>query len=89
MKSENLRYHAAGHLAAAVLLLNTGQDDAAKTILGTVSAFANSPQVNAPPQLKNKILDNIANPKADDIALLEQWFVDPLNTTIEASGGKF
>lgn len=86
MNSENLRFHAAGHLAAAALLAANGNKAGAKSVLSVVQEFANHAKVKAPPQLKAKIATNIETPDATDIALLEQWFVDPLNTVIERSG---
>ncbi len=87
MTSENIRYHAAGHLAAAALLA-ADHPDAAATVLREVGRFAEHPNVNAPPQLKDKIAAAAGDPRAhrQDIALLEAWFVDPFNTAIERSG---
>lgn len=87
MSPENIRFHAAGHLAAAVLLVQTDQVPAAKTVLQTVQAYVNHEKVNAPDQLKAKVAANALNPDVADLILLEQWFVDPMNTHIERSGG--
>lgn len=82
---ENVRFHAAGHLAAALLLVEAGQADAAKTVLVSVVAYANHSKVSAPPQLLAKLASVAEAPNSDDLKLLEQWFVDPLNTQIEKS----
>ncbi len=88
MTPENIRYHAAGHLAAAVLLAEK-HPRAAAAILEEVMRFATHPKVSAPPQLTAKILSAAGDPAASarDILLLEAWFVDPFNTVIEKSGG--
>ena len=86
MTPENIRFHAAGHLAAAALLAENGNKAGAKAVLSVVGEFASHAKVNSPPQVKKKIADNIENPDAVDIALLEKWFVDPFNTVIELSG---
>lgn len=90
MNTENLRYHAAGHLAAAVLLAQE-HPEAARVILRDVEKFASHDKVSAPPQLTDKLTAAIKNPAGcvDEITLLEAWFVDPLNTVIEKSGGRF
>ena len=82
---ENVRFHAAGHLAAALLLVQSGQANAAKTVLSMVQQYVNHEKVNAPPQLKEKVDFVVATPNSDDLQLLEKWFVDPLNTEIEKS----
>lgn len=82
---ENVRFHAAGHLAAALLLVESGQAKAAKTVLGPIHAYVNHDKVNAPPQLKSKVSAVIDAPNSMDLKLLEQWFCDPLNTQIERS----
>lgn len=87
MTPENLRYHAAGHLAAAALLA-PDHPNAAAAILRDVQRFAEHPRVNAPPQLGEKIALAAGDPMRHvaDIVLLEAWFVDPFNTVIETSG---
>lgn len=86
---ENIRFHAAGHLAAALLLVNAGNVEGAKTVLQSIGEYVNHTKVDAPPALKEKVAEVMASPNAADLILLEQWFVDPLNTKIEKSGGKF
>lgn len=84
---ENIRYHAAGHLAAATILVESGYHDAARIVLSHVVAYANHPQVDAPPQLLAKLSAVAANPEngSVDLRLLEEWFCHPLNTIIENS----
>lgn len=88
MTPENIRYHAAGHLAAAVLLAQE-HPTAAAAILRDVARYVEHPSVSAPPQLKDKLAAAAGDPRASvqDIVLLEAWFVDPLNTIIEKSDG--
>ena len=57
--AENIRHHAAGHLAAA------------------------HGAVQAPPELKQE-LSNVL----ETLEILERWFTDPLNSTIESNGGR-
>ena len=88
MTPENVRYHAAGHLAAAAMVAQT-YPKAAQMILDDVLKYVNHPMVNAPPQVKEKVeaCASVPATHVKDIILLETWFVDPLNTTIEKSGG--
>lgn len=85
MTSENLRFHAAGHIAAALVATEFGHAEAAKKIMQIVLAFASHTTVTAPPQMIAKIAACAEAPNSDDLRLLEQWFVDPLNTVIERS----
>ena len=89
--SENLRFHAAGYLGAAAVLTDGGNETGARLVLAVVDQYVHLPNVDAPPQLKEKLAAAMENPSAHiaDIKLLEVWFTDPLNTTIEKSGGKF
>lgn len=88
---ENLRFHAAGFLGAAAVLADVGDERGARAVLAVVEKYVDLPNVSAPPQLKEKLAYAMENPKSAiaDIHLLEQWFVDPLNTTIEKTGGRF
>lgn len=88
MTPENLRCHAAGHLAAAALIA-PDHPNAAAAILRDVGRYVENPAVSAPPQLKDKLAAAAGDPRRHvrDIVLLEAWFVDPLNTIIEKSGG--
>lgn len=87
MTPENIRYHAAGHLAAAALLAQE-HPNAAAVILRDVGRLADHPRVQAPPQVKEKLAKAAGDPRAhvQDITQLECWFVDPFNTLIEQSG---
>lgn len=87
MTPENVRFHAAGHLAAAAYLVDCGMAESAQKVLSVVQTFVSHPLVSAPPQLIEKLDSNALSPNAEDIKLLEQWFCDPLNTIIEKSGG--
>lgn len=84
---ENVRHHAAGHLAAAIILVEAGHANVARIVLNHVVAYANHPQVDAPPQLLAKLSGVAANPENGevDLRLLEEWFCNPLNTIIENS----
>ncbi len=89
ISAENIRFHAAGHIAAALLLVEAGHTTQAAKIMQTVSVFTTHPLVSAPPQVIEKVAHAALAPNAEDLRILEQWFVDPLNTLIEKSGGKF
>lgn len=86
--SENLRHHAAGHLAAASMLVAHGHEEAAKLVLQAVLEYVHHPLVSAPPQLVAKLAESTDAPieHSIDIRLLEEWFCHPLNTVIENSG---
>lgn len=90
MSPENLRHHAAGHLASAVVVART-HPEAAKLILGQVAQFVALPRVSAPPAVTDMLADAQADPAkhVEAVTQLEAWFVDPFNTVIEKSGGKF
>lgn len=89
--AENVRYHAAGHLSAAAMLIGTGHIDAARVILQVMSQYVHHDKVDCPPAIYDLIADAIADPASfkQEIVMLESWFVDPLNTTIEKSGNGF
>lgn len=84
--AENIRHHAAGHLASAVLLVDAGQRDAAILIMRIMEAYVNHPLVAAPPAIKRLISDALVKPESQNLRLLEEWFIHPLNTVIEESG---
>ena len=88
---ENVRYHAAGHVAAAHLLAQTGDAESAKKVLRVVKQYTERPTVSAPPAIGELLTDAIAEPTArlQEIAQLETWLVDPFNTIIERSGAVF
>lgn len=88
MTPENIRFHAAGHLAAAITIASA-HPRAAKEILDVVETFANHPLVSAPPQLKDKLAAAKKSLDPQELTTLEAWFVDPFNTQIEASGARF
>lgn len=90
MTNENLRYHAAGHLAAAVLLASE-HPNASRAVLRDVERFAGHEKVNAPPAVMELLGAAINNPAGaiKEMTMLETWFVDPMNTLIEKSGGRF
>lgn len=90
MTAENVRYHAAGHLAA-VLMIAHRYPEAAKEIIRVVGEYAKRPTVAAPPAI-TEILERAEqdpHAHAQELTLLETWFVDPFNTVIENSGAKF
>lgn len=90
MTSENRRYHAAGHIAAAIYVASK-QPEAARSILSVVEEWAKLPSVSAPPAVLELLGLAKADPAArsNEMILLETWFVDPFNTIIENSGAKF
>lgn len=87
MTPENLRFHAAGHLAAAALLVQRGDVAGAGIIMHAIEAFIHHPTVQCPPRIKEMVSDAIENTAAaqQEIETLEAWFVDPFNSTIEVS----
>lgn len=58
-----------------------GHLSAAGLAVGAVQQFVALPNVAAPPQVAAKLAAVRA-----DLALLEGWCVDPLNTTLERTG---
>lgn len=85
MTPENVRFHAAGHIAAAIVLTQQNYHGAASAILEEVNKYVQHDKVRAPQPLKDKVIENIKRPNTNDLRLLEQWFVDPFNSTIEKS----
>lgn len=85
LKAENVRYHAAGHLALIHALIKANHIEAARCGLTIINQYVMHEKVNAPPQLKTKVEKALADPAAhlEDVALLEQWMVSPFNTAIE------
>lgn len=99
---EQMRFHAAGHIAAAALIAMSEADVArpaadaddrmtaprASQILGEVLKYVDHPKVSAPPQLRDKLVACIADPCNNlmTMAQLERWFCDPMNTLLEQSG---
>lgn len=88
MTPENIRYHAAGHLAAAILLC-LEHPAQARVVLREVKNFTDHPLVSAPKQVKELLGQAYENPagSSKELTMLEAWFVDPFNTVIEQSGG--
>ncbi len=87
---ENIRFHAAGHIAAAIFLAEHGQAEAAKMILQIVDEYAHAPTVSAPAPLLQMLDDAGRAPetKLVELRLLEEWFCNPMNTLIEQSGAR-
>jgi hypothetical protein len=85
MTPENLRWHAAGHLAAAVSLIDVGNTDGARTVLGVVKAFLEAPGVDNPPAFRETVARAIADPanEKDNIAALEALFCSPHNAPLD------
>ena len=86
MTPENVRYHAAGHLAAAVALVQSGNIDGARVVSRIVRAYIYDDKVNAPPQVRAMADQVCDNPTEIELGILERIVCDPLNTTIERSG---
>jgi hypothetical protein len=97
---ENLRFHAAGHIAAAALIVLQEADldkipraerltaPCASAILSEVLKYVDDPKVSAPPQLRSKLVACIEDPCNSLMLMtqLEGWFCDPLNTLLEKGG---
>lgn len=97
---ENVRFHAAGHIAAAALivmveadldLITTGRPlraQCASKILKEVLDYVDDPKVSAPPQLRDKLVACIADPCNNLMTMtqLETWFCDPMNSVLEKGG---
>ncbi len=84
---ENVRYHAAGHIAAAEAIAHMAPE-AAKVILAIVQAYVADAGVSAPPAVK-QLLDQAHKSPGEarhEMRLLEEWFCHPLNTVIERTG---
>lgn len=86
MTPENVRFHAAGHLASAAMLVEAGDLDGASIILRAIQGYVHNPQVICPPLIKQMVGESIANSGSslEQIKQLERWFVDPLNSELEA-----
>lgn len=84
LTTEQVRFHAAGHLAGAAIIAKT-YPDAAKDILAVVDEYVNHAKVVAPDAIKEKVRGAIKDPANSlaDLMLLESWFVHPMNTLIE------
>lgn len=86
MTPENVRFHAAGHLAAAVALVQSGNIDGARTVCRIVSSYVHDEKVNAPNQVREMAARLAEAPSEIELGILERVLVDPLNATIERSG---
>lgn len=86
---ENIRYHAAGHLAAVVALIDTGHLDAARVLLKIIRQYVDHPKVECPKKIREAISACIKDPVSSrgTVLALEEMFCDDLNTQIEKTGG--
>ena len=83
--AENIRFHAAGHLAAACLLASSGHIESARHILRVVAEYMAQPNVDSPPQLRASLAEYIKDPAAniDNIKAFEALFTGDENTHLE------
>lgn len=93
MTPENVRFHAAGHLAAAVALTHAGNVEGARTLYRIVRTYLDAPNVDNPPQFRATVDRAISDPASEtaSIVRLEALFCDPHNTALENAnmrGGK-
>lgn len=88
---ENLRFMTAGYLGAALTLIMSGETKAAKIPLKVVCDYLDLPNVSAPDHLRDMARRAYDAPAdhAETIMTLERVFVDPMNTKIENSGGRW
>lgn len=82
---ENVRYYAAGHLAAAALCASTGADIAARLILGEVAKYLEQPNVDSPPKMRASVSEYMKNPSANvaNMKAFEALFVGAENKALE------
>lgn len=87
MTPENIRYHAAGHIAAAALLVQAGDYKGAQIIMHTIEAYIQHPKVQSPPAVRELVSDIIEDTPGSKklIETLEEWFVASFNTKLEIS----
>lgn len=85
---ENIRYHAAGHLAAAALLAKAGELKASGILLTEVVSYLESRSVDCPSPLRMSLSEYAKSPATHmaDILAIEALFVHPANTALEESG---
>lgn len=88
MTPEQVRFHAAGHLAAAHDLAAAGYAEAARYTLGIVSDYMNRERVDCPPPMLLSLKEYAAAPAANlaNIKALEDLFTHPANTLLEQAG---
>lgn len=84
MNPENVRHHAAGHLASAAAV-SIDHPEAARAILRIVKAFLEAPNVDNPPSFRDTIDRAIADPAAEraNIISLEAMFCSPHNAAFD------
>jgi len=88
MTPENLRFHAAGHLAAGVALAQAGNIDGARTVYRIVRAVLDMPNIDNPPAFRESLDRAIEDPAGliPEITELEAMFCSPTNTALENAG---
>lgn len=80
---EQQRFHAAGHIAAAVFLAEADEPLAASKVLTIVGMFLDGMGPNCPAELKRSIAANIQKPNAKELRSIHEIFVDEINTQVE------
>jgi hypothetical protein len=87
MTPENLRFHAAGHLAAVVAIAKE-HPKAAKDILRVVQKFLELSSVDNPPKYRETITKALMNPAGElhNIIDMEAQFCGNENTKFEQAG---
>ena len=88
MTPEQVRFHAAGHIAAAHDLAVAGHGAAASHVLGIVLGYMRQRGVDCPPPMIASIEHYCGNPAAHlrDIKAVEELFTHPANTMLEQAG---
>lgn len=88
MTPEQVRFHAAGHLAAAYELAAIGHAESATFLLQLIGKFMDVERVDCPPPLRFSIDEYARDPRANtaNIKALEELFTHPANTMIETFG---
>lgn len=88
MTPENVRFHAAGHIAAAVALVQSGNIDGARTVCRIVRQYLDAPRVDNPPAFRETLDKAIEDPGAEirNLAQLEEMFCDQDNARLEGAG---
>lgn len=89
MTPKNIRFHAAGHISAAKVLLDTGNVNGTRSIMEVIKEYASHEKVECPAQVLEMIQSVVDEPvgKQELLMALEAMFVDDFNTKIEESGG--
>lgn len=88
MTPEQVRFHAAGHLAAAYELAGAGKSDAARYVLQIVGKYMDSNRVDCPPPMRLSVDEYATDPAAhlSDIKAMEDLFTHPANALLEQAG---